>query len=118
MDFTARYILVKPSSPEALQSRLQDANTPEDKVKAIVEKLPAQLDESKTAEVFDTTIVNETLDDSHKSLVGYLFGKSEDVESKEEEEEPQDIELKDADADTAEVEPEEKAEEKTDGTEE
>lgn len=68
-----------------------------------MEKLPEQLDESKTAEVFSTSIVNDDLDESHKSLVDYLFAKIEnetpDEELADEEpdvEEPDDEELSDA----------------------
>ena len=91
MDFTARYVLIKPPSPEVLQSRLQAAGVAEDQIKTIIDKLPEQLDESKTSELFDTTVVNDDLEQSHQSVVDYLYaaksgGSGEDEEMKEEEE--------------------------------
>lgn len=86
MYFEARYILVKPSSPETLQGRLEAAGTAEENVRAIMEKLPEQLDESKTVDVFGTSIINDDLDQAHEHLVEYLFAKDESSGEGEDEE--------------------------------
>lgn len=77
MDFTARYILIKPSSTECLQTRLKDAGKDDAALEAITVKLEEQLDESKTGEVFNTTIINEELDVATKTLGDFLYGKEE-----------------------------------------
>jgi guanylate kinase len=73
MDFTARYVLIKPSSTDDLESQLQAAGVAETEIKAAVDKFREQLDETKAGELYDTIIVNDDLEKSHQSLVEYLY---------------------------------------------
>ena len=86
MDFPGRYILIKPPTPDLLQSRLKDAGgRDEAAIKAIIDGLPEQLDDDESkmsSELFDHTIVNEDLEQSVKILGEFLY-KREDEEVEE-----------------------------------
>ncbi|KAH7160074.1 THO complex subunit 1 transcription elongation factor-domain-containing protein [Dactylonectria estremocensis] len=77
MDFQARFILIKPPTPEALRERLKSSGKDEAAVEAILKSLANDLDESKIAELFNTTIINDSLDEAAKALGSFIFGKSE-----------------------------------------
>jgi guanylate kinase len=79
MDFTARYILVKPSNNELLQERLKSAGKDDAAIQTIIDKLPEQLDESKVSELFDRTVVNDVLDEAFKALDEHVFAKDGDT---------------------------------------
>jgi THO complex subunit 1 len=63
MDFQARYILVKPPTPETLASRLGKQSS---------EDVP---DEAKIAEVYNHTITNDDLDAASTALSAVIFEK-------------------------------------------
>lgn len=75
MDFSARYVLVKPSSAEALSARLSKAGKDDDAIKPIVDKLPEQLDEDSTAEVYDISVVNDEEEVAGKELMSFVYRK-------------------------------------------
>ncbi|KAJ4264774.1 hypothetical protein NW762_005017 [Fusarium torreyae] len=78
MDFQARYILVKTSTPEILEQRLKDLGKEDSVIQGILKRLPAELEPAKVDELFDTTIVDD--DDAAaagKALEDYIYGKSE-----------------------------------------
>lgn len=76
MGFSARYILIKPSSQAAYQERLSSSGLDEDAVQTIMAQLPTELDESKTSELFDYVLANEgDLETVSKSLSAHVFDK-------------------------------------------
>lgn len=75
MDFQARYILIKPPTPETLRQRLQGSSTKDaSAIESIIKALPADLDDAKVAELFAITIVNEDLDQAAKALGTFIYG--------------------------------------------
>lgn len=75
MDFEARYILVKPPTPEALADRLRKRSQPDADFQKVLEGLSSALDESKTSEVFSVTILDDDLDSAATILSNALFEK-------------------------------------------
>ncbi|KAL2680781.1 hypothetical protein Neosp_008384 [[Neocosmospora] mangrovei] len=89
MDFQARYILIKPSSPEALEERLKAAGKEESVIQEAIKKLPTELDPAKLGELFDTTIADDDVDTAAKALGDYIYkkgGADEDTAMKDDEE--------------------------------
>ena len=89
MDFQARYILIKPSSPEALEERLRAAGKEESVIQEAIKKLPTELDPAKLGELFDTTIADDDVDAAAKTLGDYIYkkgGADEDTAMKDDEE--------------------------------
>ncbi|KAI8662719.1 Guanylate kinase-like domain-containing protein [Fusarium sp. Ph1] len=89
MDFQARYILIKPSSPEALEERLKAAGKEESVIQEAVKKLPTELDPAKLGELFDNTIADDDVDAAAKALGDYIYEKGnsdEDTAMKDNEE--------------------------------
>ncbi|WAO92960.1 Guanylate kinase-like domain-containing protein [Fusarium falciforme] len=89
MDFQARYILIKPSSPEALEERLKAAGKEESVIQEAIKKLPTELDPAKLGELFDTTIADDDVDAAAKALGNYIYEKGnsdEDTAMKDDEE--------------------------------
>ena len=88
MDFPARYVLIKPPTPEALESRLKDAGGRDDSaIKSIVDGLAEQLDESKTSELYHSTIVNDDLEQTIKTIGEFLYKKDGGEEEQMQEDE-------------------------------
>ncbi|KAI9167361.1 THO complex subunit 1 [Paramyrothecium foliicola] len=77
MDFTARYIFIKPASDESLQERLEKSGRSSDVIQEIIANLPTTTDESKLNEVFDSIVVNDDLDSAVKLLGGYIYESEE-----------------------------------------
>ncbi|KAH7258131.1 hypothetical protein NW759_005414 [Fusarium solani] len=89
MDFQARYILIKPSSPEALEERLKAAGKEESVIQEAIKKLLTELDPAKLGELFDTTIADDDVDAAGKALGDYIYEKGnvdEDTAMKDNEE--------------------------------
>ncbi|KAM0436181.1 hypothetical protein ACHAPT_003073 [Fusarium lateritium] len=89
MDFQARYILVKPSSPEAFEERLRAAGKEESDIQDTLKKLPTELDPAKLGELFETTIVDDDVETAARALGDYIYekeGASEDTAMKDSEE--------------------------------
>lgn len=85
MDFPARYILIKPATPESLESRLKDAGGRDNAaIKSIIDGI-SELDESKTSELFDSAIVNDDLEQTVKAIGKFLYEKGGKEENKEDE---------------------------------
>ena len=99
MDTAARYLFVKPPSPTSLHDRLSSSGHDEAAIQAILAKLPDETDETKVAESFDKTIVNEDLEQAAEALSAYIFEKEGEQEEEEEEELPQPTEADVAPAD-------------------
>lgn len=78
MDFQARFILIKPPTPEVLEQRLKSLGKDDTTVETTLKNLPTDLDESKVAELFATTIVNGDLDQAAKALGSFIFDKPGD----------------------------------------
>ncbi|RGP63371.1 nuclear matrix p84 [Fusarium sporotrichioides] len=78
MGFEARYVLVKPSTPEALEQRLKASGEEESAIQEILKRLPTELEPEKVDELFDTAIVDD--DDEQaavKNLGDYIYEKNE-----------------------------------------
>ncbi|KAI8661676.1 Guanylate kinase-like domain-containing protein [Fusarium keratoplasticum] len=75
MDFQARYILIKPSSPEALEERLKATGKEESVIQEAIKKLPTELDPAKLGELFDNTIADDDVDAAAKALGDYIYEK-------------------------------------------
>ncbi|RSL39349.1 hypothetical protein CEP53_014120 [Fusarium sp. AF-6] len=89
MEFQARYILIKPSSPEALEERLKAAGKEESAIQDVIKKLPTELDPAKLGELFDTTIADDDVDAAAKALGDYIYEEgsaNEDTDMKDGEE--------------------------------
>ena len=89
MDFQARYILIKPSSPEALEERLKATGKEEAVIQEAIKKLPTELDPAKLGELFDNTIADDDVDAAAKALGDYIYEKGnadEDTAMKDNEE--------------------------------
>lgn len=84
MDFQARYILVKPPTPKALAERLKSIGK-ESASEEILKTLASDLDETKTAEVYNHTITNDDLDASSTSLSDVIFEKKGAADEDEDE---------------------------------
>ncbi|KAF4979392.1 hypothetical protein FZEAL_4395 [Fusarium zealandicum] len=76
MDFQARYILVKPSSPEVLEQRLKASGKEDTAIQEILKKLPTELDPAKLDELFNTAIVDEGADAAAKELGDYIYERN------------------------------------------
>ncbi|KAI5460006.1 THO complex subunit 1 transcription elongation factor-domain-containing protein [Mariannaea sp. PMI_226] len=87
MDFSARYILIKPPTPEILEQRLKESGKDTAAVEAITKTLSADLDDAKVAELFSTTITNEDQDLAAQALASFIFQKDDEEETGGEEEE-------------------------------
>ena len=97
MDFSARYVLLKPPSAEALTSRLTQTGVDETAAKEIAAK--AAESEAPGEEVFGCVVVNEELDAAVEAVDGFVYGSGEgEGEAKEEGDET----MEDADADAGE----------------
>ncbi|KAG6005877.1 hypothetical protein E4U43_000531 [Claviceps pusilla] len=83
MGFTARYILIKPpSSSEIHKQRLSSSNIDEHAAQSILDRLPQDLDPSKTSQLFDHTLSNEAdLDLMSQSLSAHIFGSDNNANS-------------------------------------
>lgn len=77
MDFSARFLLVKPPSNEALQERLEKSGKDAPAIQKILEKLPQELDEFKASELFNTFIINGDLDEAARAMGEYIFEKAD-----------------------------------------
>lgn len=89
MDFQARYILIKPSSSEALEERLKAAGKEDSVTQEAMKKLPTELDPAKLGELFDNTIADDDVDAAAKALGDYIYEKGnadEDTAMKDNEE--------------------------------
>lgn len=75
MDFSARFLLVKAPSDEALQERLEKSGKDASAIQKIIEQLPEALSESKVDELFDTTIINEDLEEAAKATSAHIYEK-------------------------------------------
>lgn len=80
MDFQARFILIKPPTPEVLEHRLKSSGKDDTTVETTLKNLPTDLDEPKVAELFTTTIVNDDLDQAAKALGSFIFDKPGDAD--------------------------------------
>ncbi|KPM46275.1 hypothetical protein AK830_g339 [Neonectria ditissima] len=78
MDFQARFILVKPPTPEILEQRLKSSGKDEATIETTLKNLPTDLDESKVAELFSTTIINDDLSQAVKALGSFIFDQASD----------------------------------------
>ena len=87
MDFPARYVLLKPPTPEILQSRLKEVGNKDDAaIQSIIDGLAAQVEDPQVAEIFNRTFVTEDLEEAGKAVGAYVFEK--DSEDPMEEDEP------------------------------
>lgn len=77
MDFQARYILIKPPTPEALSERLKAAGKEDSAIQETLNTLSTDLDEAKIGELFDSTITNDALDESSKALGDFIYTKGD-----------------------------------------
>lgn len=78
MDFSARYVLIKPPSAEVLKDRLSETGLDDAAIRSTVDNLPTELDESKVADLFDKVVSNDELDQATEVLAGYIFDKEGD----------------------------------------
>ncbi|KAJ3532200.1 hypothetical protein NM208_g8548 [Fusarium decemcellulare] len=76
MDFQARYILIKPSTPEALEERLKASGKEDSIIQEILKKLPTELDSAKVDELFDTIIVDDDVDAVIEALGDFIYEKN------------------------------------------
>ncbi|TWU74797.1 hypothetical protein ED733_006287 [Metarhizium rileyi] len=84
MDFAARYILIKPPPTEIYQARLSSSGHDDTVVKDILSRLPQELDDSKSSELFDVAITSEDgVGEGARSLSEYVFSKRNQVSDEE-----------------------------------
>ncbi|KAF7543394.1 hypothetical protein G7Z17_g10770 [Cylindrodendrum hubeiense] len=95
MDFQARFILIKTTTPAVLEERLKASGKDDATVETTLKNLPTDLDESKVAELFTTTIVNDDLDQASKALGSFIFDKSGDDQTNNDEAAAEDTAMKD-----------------------
>ncbi|KAG6001568.1 hypothetical protein E4U21_004086 [Claviceps maximensis] len=81
MGFTARYILIKPpASLEIHKQRLSSSGLNENAVQSILDQLPADLDPSKTSQLFHHTLSNDAdLEPLTQALRAHIFGNDNDA---------------------------------------
>lgn len=77
MDFQARYVVIRPSSPETLEVRLKASGKNDKLIQQALKDLPAQLDCAKVGDLFNTVITNDDLDASVDALSGFLYGEGD-----------------------------------------
>jgi guanylate kinase len=82
MDFSARYIFIKPADTGSLQERLEKSGRDSDVIQTILQTLPETTDEAKVKELFSSTIVNDELDNAVKELSAYIY-ESDDKPAEE-----------------------------------
>ena len=81
MDFEARYILVKPASPEAHEASLKAGGDREDAaIKAVVDALPALLKGLNADNIAGKVIINENIEKASQELGDYLYQKNTEEE--------------------------------------
>ena len=88
MGFAARYVLIKPPNNEALQERLEKSGRDAATIRAILDKLPEELSESRMSELFDKVITTGDNDDDDddaeswaKALGQFLFLEDGDADT-------------------------------------
>ena len=91
MGFAARYVLIKPPNNEALQERIEKSGRDAAALRAVLDKLPGELSESKTSELFGKVITATSDDDdddddddaesSAKALGEFLFLEDGDADT-------------------------------------
>jgi THO complex subunit 1 len=77
MGFEARYVLIKTSTPEALEQRLKASGEEDSTVQEILKRLPTELESGKVDELFDTIIADDDEQAAIKALGNYIYGKGE-----------------------------------------
>jgi THO complex subunit 1 len=73
MDFSARYIFIKPSDLDSLRERLEKSGRDADVIQSVLQGLPDATDEVKLKDLFATTVVNDDLDAAAKALGAYIY---------------------------------------------
>lgn len=74
MEYAARYIFIKPSSAELLETRLKEQNTPTETVEAVLKRLPDELETAVAGGFYDTVIVGDSVEEAYKSLRSFIYG--------------------------------------------
>ncbi|KAM0236475.1 hypothetical protein ACHAPO_005107 [Fusarium lateritium] len=77
MGFEARYVLIKTSTPDALEQRLKASGEEDSIVQEILKRLPTELEPGKVDELFNTIIADDDEQAAVKTLGDYIYGKSE-----------------------------------------
>ncbi|RGP70514.1 nuclear matrix p84 [Fusarium longipes] len=77
MGFEARYVLIKTSTPEALEQRLKAEGKEDSAIQEILKRLPTELEPGKANELFNTIITDDDEQAAVKTLGDYIYGKSE-----------------------------------------
>ncbi|KAG9255173.1 THO complex subunit 1 transcription elongation factor-domain-containing protein [Emericellopsis atlantica] len=82
MDFDARYILVKPASPESHETFLKAAGGRDDAaIKAVIDGLPALVEGLNADNIAGKVILNENVENASQELGDYLYHKDADADT-------------------------------------
>lgn len=73
MDFSARYVFLRPPNDDSLRERLLKSGHDEAETQSVLDKLSEALDLSKAPELFNTSFENDELDDAVAALESYIF---------------------------------------------
>jgi hypothetical protein len=80
MDFSARYVFIKPPPSEIYQSRLLSSGLDDTSIQNLASELAEEMDGANTSQLFDTTIANDVgAEDGAKLLGKYIFSKTDAV---------------------------------------
>ncbi|KAI6779553.1 THO complex subunit-like protein [Emericellopsis cladophorae] len=82
MDFDARYVLVKPASPESHETFLKAEGGRDDAaIKAVVDSLPALVEGLNADNIAGKVILNENVENASHELGDYLYQKDADADT-------------------------------------
>lgn len=76
-EYAARFVFVKPSSPQDLETRLKaSGNQSEKEIEDIMKSLATDLKRADSGDFYDATVVvtADGFEDAHKSLRAFIYG--------------------------------------------
>lgn len=73
-EYAARFVFVKPSSADILETRLKEKHTSSEGVIDILKRLPDQLKHADSSDFYDEVIIGDNLEEAYESLRGFIYG--------------------------------------------
>lgn len=80
LEYAARFVFVKPSSAQVLETRLKESGIAKQSVEEVLKSLSDELKQADTSGFYDKVVVGDDLEAAYKSLHGFIYGSIEDDE--------------------------------------
>jgi guanylate kinase len=74
LEYAARYVFIKPSSAEILETRLKEKGTSSEEMGDILKRLPDQVETAVVSHFYDTVIIGDNVEEAYESLRGFIYG--------------------------------------------